>query len=628
MSNFQTLDHRINRNFLDVRSFLLAAVRGKTSCDLCIKNANLLNSFTAEVLLCDIWIKEGFIVFVDYHQERDLQKPPLPDPKNIYDARYQLVIPGFVDTHIHIESTMLTPDNLGKILAPLGTTTIFADPHEIVNVGGEEALAYMLESAESSPIRQYFLVPSCVPAVPSCENAGASLKASDINGIFNGLKSWSFYDEAVTPAIVGLAEVMDYIGIVKGDTRMASIVHTALKHGAFVQGHILGGKGRPLATYILNGIESNHENLTGDDIATALRHGFKPDIRLTSSLVSTGIGDLINNGVKIDTYASLCSVCTDDVHIRDILKNGHINRSVRALISNGVPPAAAVRMATLNAWNEYHVKRAGAIAEGYIADLQILPPQRDKQHDIEYSAGNVPEAVFVRGELIAKDGVLVNGDLYEKTSFVSQFESKNTVNGDFDISRFGIRSNKPKVKVNFITFVHPAKVITKLNSIAFPTSNGHVDISSFRGMQFVEVFNRYGLNHVGKAIIQSGMKGTLASTISHDSHNMTVAYNDIALAHKAVTALQKVGGGICYIAENGNEYLVPLEVGGLMSAANPAEIAYLYEALESAYRADNGDNANPMWIAVIALPVIPDVRISDLGIVDVAKQKIVPLFPD
>lgn len=617
IGSFKTLDECIHEDFLNARPALLAAIHGQLPCDTCIRRAVILNSFTGDERLGDIWIKDGFIVFVDYDHEREPSGTNLPTPLTEYDANNRTVIPGFVDTHMHIESTMLTPDSLGKILAPLGTTTIFADPHEIVNVGGHDALIYMLESAKYSPIRQYFLIPSSVPAVPSCENAGASLNAAAINDMFDHLG----------PGIVGLAEVMDYIGVIKGDKRMHDIIVAALNHNAFVQGHILNAKGRSLATYILSGVESNHENLTGDDITAALLHGLRPNIRLTSSLIYDNISNMVEDGIMNDCYISQCSLCTDDVHITDIINKGHINRSLRILIDNGVLPSDAVRMATLNAWNEYHVKRAGAIAEGYIADLQILP----KRYYTSLTIGKTPDAVFVRGKLVAALGKLVGPDLSCKSDRVVDFEAKKPLNIKPIISDFAIPCDGDlgDAKANVIEF-EPDSVITRLNSYALPVVNDQIDLSSCQDFCFIAVFNRYGLNNLSKGILKNyRLKGgAIASTISHDSHNLTVIYKDASLAHKAVLSLQKAGGGICFVNSAGKRYLVPLEVGGLMSAAAPAKIVRLYKALDIAFKAENGTDANPMSITVMALPVIPEARMSDLGIVDVAAQTIVPLFPD
>ncbi|MDR3120546.1 MAG: amidohydrolase family protein [Clostridiales bacterium] len=610
-----SLDDRFCEDYDAVQPELLAAVRGEIPCDFVVRNAAVLNAFTDEAQNADIWVKSGFIVYVAYHDEDGPELVPFAPMSALseYDADNRLVVPGFVDSHTHIESAMTTPGILGRVLAPLGTTTIFADPHEIVNVGGIEAFRYMLESAENSPIRQFFLVPSCVPAVPGYEDAGAHLNADDIDEMFELARRY--------PNIVGLAEVMDYLGVIKGDERMSGIVSAAAKRHAFIQGHFFAARGRSLAAYGLHRIKSNHENRSGADVAAALRHGFHPDLRLTSSLGSCDIDDLLL-GAKCDAFYSECSLCSDDIHIGDILCHGHLNRSVAILIQKGFSAGAAMRIAALNAWREYRVDYAGAIAEGHIADFQIL------RGDVS-SVGLPPAAVFVRGKLVAENGQIADDGPPRESVSAGKFESINTINlNPLSLSDFCIKTppgSDGAVQANVISV---AGAPSRFIQCALPVHDGRIDLDPASDLTYVKVFHRYGGHRVGSGILQGFCleHGAIASTISHDSHNLIVVYKDPALALQAAQQLQRAGGGICFVSGAGGSHLVPLPVGGLMSANPPETVAKDYADLHDAFAAENGSGANPMRIATLALLVSPNARISEYGYFDVTSKSTVPLF--
>ncbi|MDR3248783.1 MAG: amidohydrolase family protein, partial [Treponema sp.] len=422
MSGFVPFGKRLEERLNKARPRLLRCLRGEEDCDYRIKGAGVFNSFTGEIKPVDIWLADGFIVYAE-DGEIPGEQLPFPSPmkaRETYDAAGLLALPGFVDAHMHVESTMLSPRRLGRVLALTGTTTIITDPHEIVNVAGEEGLRYMLDNSEGSPVRQINLVPSCVPAAPGLEHSGADWSAGEIGAVLD----WGH------PRIGGLAEAMSYLDIINSRERMTAIMEAALERGAFIQGHCFGLRGRTLAAYILAGGQSNHENLNSADVAAAIEMGFQVDIRLTSSLVADQVRDLVRGLAAGRGYGGI-STCTDDVHIRDILREGHLNLTVKTLVDNGIPVQDAIGIASLNVWRNFGVRHAGALVASYLGDIQLLPlgPQ-GREFEV---LGKPPQGVFVDGKPIVWQGKLLPvetaaGAPAAGGSRTAAFEQRNTVN--------------------------------------------------------------------------------------------------------------------------------------------------------------------------------------------------------
>lgn len=619
MSGFIPFGTRLEKRLNRMRPKLLRCLRGEEDCDYLIKGAAVFNGFTGRANPADIWLAEGFIVYTG-SRETPGEQLPFPSPmkaKQTYDAAGLLALPGFVDAHMHIESTMLVPGRLGEVLAFTGTTTIITDPHEIVNVAGEEGLRYMLDSSEDSPIRQINLVPSCVPAAPGLEHSGADWTAREIAAVLD----WGH------PMIGGLAEAMSYLDIINSRERMTAIMEAALQRGAFIQGHCFGLRGRSLTAYVLAGGQSNHESLSSGDVAAAIEAGLQVDIRLTSSLVADEVRDLINGLAAGHGYTGV-STCTDDVHVRDILQEGHINQTVKKLVEHGIPVQDAINIASLNVWRNFGVRHAGALAPCCLGDIQFLPLGRPGR---EYEAlGSRPRGVFVDGRPIVWEGELLPPAHPGAGSYA--FERRNTVNlAPQPEEAFQVKPPAPVEgkTVTLRTISYPAShVINTEGAISLPVRNGVAAIEDHADLAWIKVFNRYGGKAVGTGLVQGYplKEGAIASTISHDSHNMTVVYRDAALASRAVNALIDCGGGIAYVDGGGTLTLHPLPVGGLMSAGDPKQVAESVETIERAYRAANGADAPLMNVVIMALPVVPTLRMSDMGIVDVLAQRIVPLF--
>jgi adenine deaminase len=614
MSIYTSLPKQFQRDYRAKAGSLLAAARGLAACDLVIRDAQVVNVLSHEIMLGDIWIKNGYVVHVDYRQGRpELVQLSELRAEREYDASGRLVAPGFADAHMHIESTMLTPARLGDVLAVKGTTAIFADPHEIVNVAGEEAFKYMIANSRLSPIRQFFLVPSSVPSVPGLENAGADWESAEIGKMLD-------LSGDQKNRVVGLAEAMSYIDIISGDQRAVDILGAARSRLGFTQGHIFGAFGRDLSIYQLEGARTNHEALSPEEIAHLICCGMRVDIRLTSSLVSDQVKGLVEAIVACDPDGNMSETCTDDVHISDILAEGHINHTVQKLIEFGDDPIVAVKRASLSVWQSYGVDRAGAIATGYLADLQVLPSE-----DVS-AIGQNPDLVIVNGKVVAEDGYVVAPKHVVPVGV--EFEKRNTVNCILGWQHFNIKSgsDSPVVKANAIE-LKSGEVLTSLTSVEMDNSGDGV-LWEPTGLAAVRVFHRHGKSDtVGTGFLKGYplTGGALASTISHDSHNLTVVYRDAEAAMRAFLALKGCGGGMAYVSPSGELTVLPLPVGGLMSADRPDSVSRQLLAITKAYQADN-PGANIMTIVVLALPVIPYYRMSDVGIIDVVNRTIIPLF--
>jgi adenine deaminase len=622
MSGFVPFGKRLEERLNKARPRLLRCLRGEESCDYRVKGAAVFNSFTGKIKPVDIWLADGFIVYTG-NGETAGEQLPFPSPmtaRETYDASGLLALPGFVDAHMHVESTMLTPRRLGRVLALTGTTTIITDPHEMVNVAGEEGLRYMLDNSEDSPVRQINLVPSCVPAAPGLEHSGTDWTAKEIAAVFD----WGH------PRIGGLAEAMSYLDIINSRERMSAILKAALDRGAFIQGHCFGLRGRTLAAYVLAGGQSNHENLNGADVAAAIEAGFPVDIRLTSSLVDDQVRDLVQ-GLAAGRGYDQVSACTDDVHIRDILREGHLNLTVKTLVDNGIAPQDAIKIASLNVWRNFGVRHAGVLAASYLGDIQLLPlGGSGREFDF---LGKRPQGVFVDGKPIVWEGKLLSAEAARDPAAAgpsAAFERRNFVNlPSQPVEAFLVRPPAAKPWVTLCAICYPTpNVINTAGTISLPVTDGVVSIEGRPDLAWIKVFNRYGRNTVGTALVQGYplKEGAIASTISHDCHNVTVIYREGAPASKAVNALIECGGGIAYVDGKGALTVLSLPVGGLISAEEPEMVAEAVEKIETAYRAANGKDAPLMNVVVMALPVVPVLRVSDLGIVDVLAQKVAPLF--
>lgn len=583
------------------RKELIKAALGLVECDLAIKNAQLLNVFTGEVYPATVFVYDGAIAHVEY---RNLEEG-LDKVKNVVDAEGKYLIPGLIDAHMHIESSMLTPRNFAKVSIPSGTTTIVMDPHEIGNVYGVEGVKYMHDSGEGLPQRQFVDIPSCVPAVPGCENAGAEFFAKEIEEL------------AELKRVIGLAEVMDYIGVINQEDRMADIIHAAERKGLYLQGHAPFVSGRDLSAYLIGGPVTDHESRTGEEAIEKLRSGMFIDSRESS--ITHNVKD-IWEGVKHCKFFDHYCLCTDDREADDLLHEGHINYVVNAAIKYGMDPITAIKSATLNTAREINVTDLGAIAPGYVADMLLVEDLSDIH----------PTHVFFEGKLVAQDGKLLQP--IENKEY--EIETRNSVQlKELSLEDFHVDTpvENGKVKVNVMVYPNLELSSTYVEKTEFEVKDGNIVLPD-DDYKFVIVLNRYGKGTIGKGIVKGfgTKKGALASTVSHDSHNLTVVYDNERDALLVANTLKECGGGMC-AAYNGTVLsTLPLPLAGLMSLKSAEELSVVSQKMKQAIvELGLTDMENPLLrIVTLALPVIPEVKMSDLGLVDVLTKKIIPFYAE
>lgn len=581
---------------------LLKAALGEIKSDLLIKNVQLVNTITGEIYPANVFICDGMIAHVEY---QDLEAD-LDGAEEVIDGQGQYLLPGFIDAHDHIESSMMTPRNFARTVIPHGTTTVITDPHEIANVWGVEGVRYMYDSSEELPMRQLIDIPSCVPAVPGLENAGAQFGVAEIEEL------------AGLPRVIGLAEVMDFIDVIQGGERMMDIIDVAEKNGLYLQGHAPFVTGRALSAYLCGGPNTCHESRLGEEAVEKIRSGMHVDAR--DSSITKNVKE-IWEGVKDFKFFDNLSLCTDDREADDILNSGHMNDVVRAAIRYGMDPVAAIKSATLNNAREAGIENLGAVAPGYAADLQIVESLTELK----------PSKVFYGGKLVAEKGKLL-ADIEEKTYPLESRNSvhvKNLTEQDF-VLKAPVKEGT--VKVNVMTYYDLNLSSTEAVCEELPVKDGKLDLSGDGNLKFVAVVNRYeGNDNLALGVVRGfGITcGALASTVSHDSHNLTIVYDDPKDALIAAEELKRTGGGMCAVKDGQILHILELPLAGLISLKKAEELAKDSARMKDANRALGlTEMENPLLrIVTLALPVIPEVKMSDLGLVDVNNKKIIPIFP-
>ena len=578
------------------RSRLTRAALGRIPCDLSIDNVQLVNVLTGEIYPAGVDVLDGVIVRVRMNGESC--EPPAREK---VDGGGNYLVPGFIDCHMHVESTMMVPENFGKAAVVWGTTTAVTDPHEIANVMGIPGVDYMLESARHSPLRIFTLAPSCVPAVPGLEGAGAVFLRPQIEELLQ------------KENVIGVAEVMDYLGVINDDPRMHEIVDAGKEADGFIQGHAPYVRGNDLCAYLCGGPVSDHEVRVAEELAEKLRMGMHVNIK--SSSLSDTVQEFLK-GIKSVPVHDYVSLCTDDVHAADLLTTGHINHVLNECVKGGIDPIDAIRFATINAARELRFEDGGAIAPGYAADLQLV-------EDLQFSKR--PLAVYIAGQLKARDGQLT-GEPARK----ADIPDVNTVNIPqiTGPEAFGIRSDRTEEKLLVFSACRESmKPGQELVYKTFPVKNGRVEIPDPAENQYISVVNRHGSGDMTTVVCSDFhlMHGCVASTISHDSHNMTIAYRDINDAYAAAMELKRIGGGMCYVENGKVVYSLPLPVAGLMSPLPVDELAPAIRKMDEAVEYAS-DHLSPMLlaIAILALPVRPGIIITDRGVIRGETLQFVP----
>ena len=581
------------------RLALIEAASGRIPLDLAITNVQLVNVFTCEIYPADIGILDNRIALVGPAGAYQLEA-------NVYyDGSGKWACPGFVDTHLHIESSMVTPANYAAAVLPFGTTTSIIDPHEIGNVLGMEGIRFMLEASEGIPLRTYLTISSCVPAVPGKETAGADFGPAEVAEML----SW--------PRVIALAEMMDFMGIVNGNPKMVGIVAEALKAGVTIQGHSPLLSGRALNAYIASGIDNDHELRIGEEGVEKLRLGLLPLLKVST------FGNYARAIVPklLDLPHLEIALCTDDISPADLLENGHMDRVIREMLYHGIDPAVAIRWATLNGARHYQLRDHGAIAPGYLADIVLLSSLEEVR----------ASEVFVDGKLLVEKGKLLKG-IPEP---ITNIEIKNSVHiRSLSADDFRL---KPPIENGEVTLNIMELLPTRLSKLVQTTAivrDGKIDLASLGDdICYVAIVPRHGQRHPPVVALLKGLglkRATLASSIAHDSHNILVTGhqpNDMLLA---VQELAKCGGGLIFVENSNILGQIELPLAGLISPKPVAELAVEMQMMDDlAVELGIPHRAKALATTGLALTVIPEIRLSDLlGMVDVATQKPVPVFPN
>lgn len=570
---------------------LIDAGRGLAPCDLNLANCSLVDLLCGEIRRgATISIQKGRIAGVD----DGLRAVRTIDMKGLFLA------PGLIDAHVHIESSMLTPPEYARIVVPRGTTAVVADPHEIANVLGYEGMRYMLAASEGLPLDVFLMVPSCVPAT-DFDTAGAVLYASDM---------YPFLRE---PRVLGLGEVMNYPGVLYKDPKLLDKIALFRDAGKPVDGHAPGLAGGPLSAYIAAGIGSDHECTSPEEALEKVAKGMY--VMLREGSTAKDLRKLLP-AVSSRT-ASRFLLCSDDRHPNDLVDEGHMDYALRILLAGGVDPIDAFRIACANPARWFGIRGSGAIAPGYRADLVAFEKLED------FSA----KLVFKDGAIVAEDGRLVAEPPSSRPPARDSVNIKWLTEEDFLIP--APAGHAPRVRV---IEARPGSIITGEIITSPRIEQGLCASDISRDIVKIFVIERHtGSGNIGKGFI-SGLglrRGALGCTVSHDSHNMIVAGVDDRSIFKAARHLNKMKGGLVFAV--GDEVILdlPLPVAGLMSDRDAAFVVERLRAFDELFAAEALSNPSPlMTLSFMALPVIPKLKITDRGLVDVVRFSPVDLFAE
>lgn len=579
------------------RRELIKVAMGYSNATLKLENANLVNVFSGEIYLANIYIYKKYIADVV-----EIEKDSFKKADKIIDIQEKYLVPGFIDSHLHIESSHLTPYHFAEAIIPKGTTTIIADPHEICNALGEEGLNYMLKASENLPMNQYFLVPSCIPSVMKLENTGAEFDADLVDKLLE------------KDRILGLGEVMDYIGVIHNDKRMEDIIDVAYRKNMFLQGHSPELQGSELSAYLCGGPYTCHETRDGVHAIDKIRKGMTVDARESS--ISKNIASIIENIKSFKSPRNL-TLCTDDREPKDILEKGHINDCVRVAIKAGLEPIEAIRAVTLNTAQIYRLDKRGAIAPSYFADMLVI----DNLKDI-----NV-EKVFFEGELVAENNKL----LVQINKPHIDLENKNTINIDeLKVEDFMIKApiENGKLEIVGMEYINKISSVTRKKTFTVNVKDGYVDLEGDE-LNFAISINRYGKKTKAIAVVENFYvnRGAIATTYSHDSHNLTIIYKKPIDALVAAQRVKNIAGGIVVVENEKVVKELPFPIGGMLSKKSAYELGNDIVDMNKVLRDYGIESASPITRpSTLSLIVIPEVKLSDMGLIDVVKQEIIKQF--
>ena len=556
------------------------AAAGRTKADIVLKNASYVNVYTGRTDKGDIAIVGDRIVGVGKYE--GIKE---------YDVEGLTVLPGYIDGHVHIESSQLSPEEFASLIVPRGTTTIIADPHEITNVCGMDGVDYIIKASKNIPLDVKVQLPSCVPATPF-ETSGAILSGKDIE------------EHICDDGVFGLGEFMNYPGVIDADPDVIRKLEAAHRAGKIIDGHAPAISGNALNAYLCGGISTDHECVSVEEIDEKISKGMYVHLRHGSSTRNLVSNCKAVNAANMRRFI----LCTDDRHAADLKEKGHIDDALRKAVAGGLDPVWAVTIATLNGAECYSLKDKGAIAPMKVADLVVVDNLKD--FNAKY--------VFKDGKLVAEDG----RPLFDTTRRYLPQSVLNTVHVDelkADDFRLKLKGRKARVMT-----ILPGNVVTGCEIMDINSKDGDVDIVGTDVLKMAVVERHKHTGNIGKGLLKGyGFKGgAMGITISHDSHNIILLGDDNESMAKAANELARIGGGMVIADKKADKvYSLTLDIGGLMSSRDAESLQRDSKALiERAYSmgVDREQEAF-MSLAFLSLAVIPQLKLLDTGLFDVTK---------
>lgn len=565
---------------------LIDVARKVKKGDFILKNARVINVFNESVEKADVIVKDGIIAGIGEYDNSD----------NIIDVDGAYLAPSFIDSHVHIESSMLTPQEFSKIVVPCGTTTVISDPHEIANVLGIDGIQFMIANSKNIPLDTYVMLSSCVPATVFC-TSGASLSARDLEKLIK------------EPEVLGLAEMMNVPGVLFKDDDI--LKKLSLFREKIIDGHAPGLSAESLNAYIAAGVMADHECTTADEAKEKISKGMY--VMLREGSVTRDVKNLLP--AVNDSTKHRFLFCTDDRHPEDIIDEGHLNYAINLAVEEGLPLPVAIRLATLNPAQFFGLKGKGAIAPGYKADMVV------------FEELSTMKMVFKDGKLVAKD----NKPLFDTNEKINEYNAKDTVNiKSISSEEFQIKAEDKKIRV---IKTQQDSIVTNEILVDPKVIDGNIVSDVDRDIIKIAVIERHNkTGNIGVGFIQGlGLKsGAFATSVSHDSHNIIVAGENDKDMTLAVKQIEKMGGGLAIVKGGKVLESLALPYAGLMSDKDAScvygELSKLHEIVEKEHIADR---ANPfMTLAFMSLDVVPSIKITDKGIVDVDNVEIVDIFKE
>ncbi|MCR4402552.1 MAG: adenine deaminase [Firmicutes bacterium] len=594
----------LRRPLYEVERTLVATAMGREPADTVIRGGKLVNVHTAEIQdQVDVAVRSGRVALVG-----DASRC-IGHGTRIIEARGYYLVPGFLDGHVHVESSMMTVSQFARAVLPSGTTAIFMDPHEIANVLGVEGVRLMLEEGRGLPLKVYATMPSCVPAAPGFEDAGAAIDAEDIRAAMG----WD--------GMVGLGEMMNFPGVLEGESGVHAEIEETLKAGKVVTGHYsIPDAGPDLSAYVAAGVASDHESTRPEDALAKLRLGMYAKLREGSAWrdVKATIKSYTETGIDPRHIV----LVTDDAHPDTLVSLGHVNHVVRRAIEEGVPPVRAIQMATINTAECFRLSQdLGSIAPGRMADILFIRDLADPR----------PERVMADGEVVAEDGrLVVDVPAFGYPDFATRSVrlARRLEPADFRITA-PARAGR-RVRARVIEVVEASALTRHVELELGVDERGEVHASREGDVAKVAVVERHrasGSMAVGFVRGFGLRDGAVASTVAHDSHNLLVVGMDDRDMAVAGNVVADAGGGMVVVRGGEPLAVLPLPIAGLMSDRPVEEVRVKVDELARAWGALGCTMASPfMTMALLALPVIPELRISNRGIVDTLAFRFVDLF--